>query len=736
MIRFFSALGTESLLEILLQSPDATAIYTGAELNIQLANDAMLKIWGKDRSVLGKRFQDGLPELQGQPFTELLKNVWETGEIYEARDMPATMEINDVVTTSYFDFIYTPIKDKDDKIYCILHTAADVTERVNAWNLVGEKEKREQKIRAELTVLNEELQIRNEELAVLNEEYTATNEQLDVSNRIINDLNERLKNENQDLLLNNKEFRDNITYLDNFNKSLEFRNKELKDLNDTITQLNIKFSDSETSFSNLIAQAPVAMMLVKGKDYTVTLINDSMLQLIGKDRSIIGKPLFEELPELVGQPAADLLVETFQTGQSQSDYSNPVILNRRGKLEKGYFNFNYTPFIENGKITGVIDIAMEVTPQVEAIQQRDETILEKTVLEETLRNSEQRLRGILETMAEGVGVTDIAGQLIYANPMAQKILGLTESKIKKRTYDDPHWQNFRLDGSLLPSEEHPMSIMLSTGKPVYDHEIAVQAPGKDRIYISINAAPIFDSDGTLTGGIGTFMDVTNRRISTQSKDDFINIASHELKTPVTALKASLQLLQRSHEKLPAESRGRLLGQSVKSLDKLSQLITDLLDTSRIEQGQVKLDKKPFTISELFDDCCSSLAQNAEQRIIFQGDTEQIVHADNQQIGQVMVNFITNAIKYAPESEEIIISAHKINDHEIKITVKDQGPGIPPEKLSFLFDRYYRTNYKGQKFTGLGLGLYISADIIKKHGGKIGVESTEGSGSEFWFTLPI
>ena len=908
MIRFFSALGTESLLEILLQSSDATAIYTGLDLNIQFVNDAMLTIWGKDKSVIGKRFEDGLPEMEGQPFTELLKNVWRTGEIYEAHNTPATLEINGEMIMSYFDFIYKPIFNKEGEIFCILHTAADVTERVKAWNIVKEKEVREQKINEELeainkeyratnealndsnnrlnkiynqlaftedrmqqlikttpvglallqgknmyvetanpemlsiwgqmetdvigmqflevfpllknqtfsnqlekvytsgvaisiqqmefsayignhteikyldidfhplfeanqkidavmatvvdvtdkvlamktvedneiklqeyneelTAMNEEIQTSNEELAALNEEYTATNEALDKSNQTIFYLNEQLRKENNDLLFDNKEFRDNITELDSSKKSLEYQNKELKELNDTIISLNTKLSDSEKSFSNLISQAPISMMLVKGEDFIVTKINESMLQLIGKDHSILGKRLFEELPELIGQPAAEILIETYRTGQPQSDFSNPVTLNRNGQLEQGYFNFKYTPFIENGVVTGVIDMAVEVTPQVEAIQKRDETISEKTLLEETLRNSEQRLQGILETMAEGVGVIDAQGQLVYANPMAQQILGLTESKIKDRTYDDPQWQNLRLDGTLLPSKEHPMSIMMETGKPVYDHEIAVQAPDRDRMYISINAAPIFDSKGDLTGGIGTFMDVTTRRMITQGKDDFISIASHELKTPVTALKATLQLLQRSHEKLPIEARGRLLEQSIKSLDKLSNLITDLLDTSRIEQGHMKLDKKPFTISELFDDCCYNLVQNIEQKIIIQGDITQVVEADNQQVGQVMINFITNAIKYAPKSAEITITAKKLSDHEIKISVKDQGPGIAKEKQTHLFERYYRTNYQGQKFTGLGLGLYISSDIIKRHGGTIGVDSDEGIGSEFWFTLP-
>lgn len=736
MNNFFSALGTEGLKEILNQSKIATALYTGSELTIQFVNDAMLTIWGKESSILGKQFEHAIPEMKGQPFTQILKDVWETGKIYEAIDTRATLEIDGKMVTSYFDFTYQPIFDKEGNVYCIYHTAADVTARVQAWDLVHEKEEYEQHINDELQVLNKEIKSTNDELVALNEEFDSTNKELDKANQKIISLNDQLLKENQSLLFHNKEHQGNIVNLDSSNKILEYRNKQLVELNSTIVQLNRKLSESEASFVNLNDQAPVATMLVKGDDFIVSKINASMLTLIGKDESIIGKALFHELPELRGQHAADLLIETYKTGRSNTDHSNPVLLNRHGNLEQGFFNFSYTPFVEDGKITGVIDMAMEVTPQVIAIERQNEIIKEKSELEKTLKHSEQRLQSILQTMAEGVGVIDLSGKLVYANPMAQRILGLSESTIKGRTFDDPAWTNHRLDGTLLPSEEHPMAIMLATGKPVFDHEIGVQPPDRERFYISINAAPLFDNEGKLSGGIGTFMDVTTRRLITQGKDDFISIASHELKTPVTSLKASLQLLQRSHNRLPAETRTKLLEQSTKSLDKLSHLITDLLDTSRIEMGHLRVDKKTLVISELFDDCCAGIVHDASQKIMIDGDTSLVIEADHQQIGQVMVNLITNAIKYAPESHKIIIRAEQTCETEIKISVTDDGPGIPQEKLQHLFDRYYRTNYKDQRFTGLGLGLYISAEIIKNHGGKIGVESELGKGSCFWFTLPL
>lgn len=722
MKNFHSSLNQNGLLEILKQSNDATAIYTSVDLVIEFVNDAMLNIWGKNSSVHGQRFEDAIPEMLGQPFTQLLKDVWINQKEFNAVDTPATLEINGKMVTSYFDFTYKPIFNEKGKIFCILHTASDVTERFSARELVHNKEIREKEISEELKIANRDFQITNnnlnksiKDLAVLNTDYININKKLEEANQKISFLNNELKKENTSLI---------------------FGNNELEELNKTIQQLNNKLTESEESFSHLIQQAPVATLLVKGENFKIQMINKSMLNLLGKDESIIGKKLFEVLPELQGQRAANMLVETFEKGISHHDFANPVFIHRHGNLEQGFFNFTYTPFIENGKVTGVIDMAMEVTPQVLAIKEKDETIKQKTILEDTLRENEQRLQGILETMAEGVCVIDAAGKLMYVNPMAQQILGLHEHSLKSRTYDNLKWNLTKLDGTPLTTEEHPMTLMLRSEQRIFDHEIGIQRPDGNKSYISVNAAPIFDENGVLSGGIGTFMDVTARRMAMQGKDDFISIASHELKTPVTSLKATLQLLQRSHKKLSDESRENLLNQSTKSLEKLSSLITDLLDATRLEHGHLKLEKKSFVIIELFDDCCANLITNENQKIIFEGDANQILEADHQQIGRVMTNFITNAIKYAPQSKTIIVNAKKLNNSEFKISVIDNGPGIPEEKLKFLFERYYRAEYEGQKFSGLGLGLFISADIIKNHAGRIGVDSTLGNGSKFWFTLPI
>jgi two-component system, OmpR family, phosphate regulon sensor histidine kinase PhoR len=358
-----------------------------------------------------------------------------------------------------------------------------------------------------------------------------------------------------------------------------------------------------------------------------------------------------------------------------------------------------------------------------------------TKIRAALRHSEEHLTQILETMAEGVGIIDTSGKLTYANPMAKKIFGQDQTEILTQTYNDPEWQNLNLDGSPLLYEEHPMAIMMASGKPVYDSEIIIQPPEGERFYISVNAAPLYDDKGTLIEGVGTFTDVTNRRKLSQLKDDFINIASHELRTPVTSLKAALQLLDQVKDNPSAGIMPKLIDQANRSLNKLSNLISDLLNVSRLKQGHLHLNKTIFTLSELIADCGEHIQILGNHTLKIEGALDLQVNADLDRIDQVITNFVNNAIKYARESKQIIIHIEKRKE-EVRVSVIDKGPGIKSEKLPYLFESYYRVDTDGFQFAGLGLGLYISSEIIKKHGGQIGVDSVVGKGSTFWFTLPL
>ena len=589
------------------------------------------------------------------------------------------------VKTCYWFTRNEPVLDGNGRVAYIVNLTAE-TEQIKQRKALKEAQDREQALYEELAATNAELISINEDMRVKNEELITANDEL-----------QRAQFLHQQALLLAQE--------------------------------------SESRFRSMVESAPVAIMVFTGKEMKVDLANAAMLNILRRENDIIGKPLLVAMPELCGQSATELLFNVLHTGQPAFGSETALKMRRNGMEEICYFNFTYHPLVENGQIIGVMDVAFEVTDQVKARHQLEDILSEKTALAETLRQSEQRLQSILDTMAEGVGIIDIKGQLVYANSMAQRLLGLTESEIKERTYNDAKWQNLRIDGTFLPDEEHPMSIMMRTGVAVYDREIAVQPTEGERFYISINAAPIRDDNGNLTGGIGTFMDVTNRRKLIMQKDDFIGVASHELKTPVTSLKASLQLLARLKEDSSPEQFRKLVAQATKSLDKLSGLIGELLNTNRITEGQLQLRKTTFNLADMIDNSCDHIRAAGTHKLILKGELDVDVYADETQVEQVLVNFVNNAVKYAPESKEVIISIES-SGKTVKVSVTDYGQGISPEKKQHLFERYYRADYSGVQFSGLGLGLYISSEIIKKHRGKVGVESELGKGSTFWFTLPL
>jgi len=254
-------------------------------------------------------------------------------------------------------------------------------------------------------------------------------------------------------------------------------------------------------------------------------------------------------------------------------------------------------------------------------------------------------------------------------------------------------------------------------------------------WIRIQAKVFYTSSGKPEKLVGTILDITDFKRLQQQKDDFISIASHELKTPVTSLKASLQLLQRLKDRGNLEMLPRLIDQAARSMEKISGLIEDLLNVSRLNAGTIQLKQSEFNIKDLLDECCHNAEESGTHEIVLEGDTSSVVFADQDRIEQVLTNFVTNAIKYAPDSPIITISVKK-DEKSLTISVTDQGAGIPQDKLPHLFDRYFRVDESGQQVSGLGLGLYISADIIERHGGTIGVESEIGNGSTFWFSLPL
>ena len=252
----------------------------------------------------------------------------------------------------------------------------------------------------------------------------------------------------------------------------------------------------------------------------------------------------------------------------------------------------------------------------------------------------------------------------------------------------------------------------------------------------MNVTSILFPDKGETSGYTIIEDITEKHALQLQKEEFISIASHELKTPITSLKAVLQLLNRmiNKDSVITEKVTSLAHEAQLYTGKLIHLVEDLLNTSKFERGQLTLNKRKFTLSEVIESCCDHVWLDRKHYVTHSGDLSIAVYADRRKIDQILVNFVNNAVKYAPQSEEIAIHVEKL-DNCVKISVKDRGEGIPPEELPHLFDRYYQVKKGEKQKSGLGLGLYIASEIIKSHGGEIGVESQINEGSTFWFTLP-
>ena len=211
------------------------------------------------------------------------------------------------------------------------------------------------------------------------------------------------------------------------------------------------------------------------------------------------------------------------------------------------------------------------------------------------------------------------------------------------------------------------------------------------------------------------------------------MVSHELKTPLTVVKANLQILALS---MKANPNIDLIDRSLKQVNKLSDLVTNLLDISKIQAGMMEINASMFDMNILLREIINNIQQTTSVHTIHFNENKEKLFAngDRTRIDQVIVNILINAIKYSPASGDIIVDAYK-NDGKITVSIKDNGIGIPQEDIENIFSRFYRVKGLTSTFSGSGIGLYIAAEIIRQHGGNIWAESKIGEGSVFYFTIP-
>lgn len=249
------------------------------------------------------------------------------------------------------------------------------------------------------------------------------------------------------------------------------------------------------------------------------------------------------------------------------------------------------------------------------------------------------------------------------------------------------------------------------------------------------AVPTFDENSEVSQWIGTFTDIDDFKQLQTQKDNFLGIASHELKTPLTSLKIYTQFIEKNLIRQNDLKNAKVAKKMDDQIDLLTGLISDLLDVTKIQNGKIQLNESEFDFDKLTEEMVTEQQMTSRHKIVLHPSAIGNVYSDRHRISQVMSNLISNAIKYSPDADQVIVST-ELKDNKVIFSVKDFGIGIPSDKQKKVFEQYYRVSgSKEHTFPGLGLGLYISSEIIKRSGGRIYVSSTEEKGSDFCFEIP-
>lgn len=346
----------------------------------------------------------------------------------------------------------------------------------------------------------------------------------------------------------------------------------------------------------------------------------------------------------------------------------------------------------------------------------------------------QEKLAILECTGMGIYGIDFNGVCTFINSAALTMLGFEEKEVIGMNMHKLIHHHYP-DGRVYEYSDCPLYEIYHSGSNAYTADDVVWKKDGMPLAIAVKANPI-RIGGKFAGTVISFTDITKRKEQEARKDDFISIASHELKTPITTIKAFTQLLSKYYSGENNRRASLYLSKMDTQIDKLTRLVQDLLDVTKIKEGKLVYDQENFSLENMIRETIDEVQMTTSSHtIVYDASEDTLVYGDRYRINQVMTNLITNAIKYSPASEKVIVTS-KPNGKMVNISIQDFGIGIPDEERKFVFERFYRVGGKAREsFPGLGVGLYISYEIVKRHGGTMGVESTHGNGSRFFFTLP-
>jgi PAS domain S-box-containing protein len=399
--------------------------------------------------------------------------------------------------------------------------------------------------------------------------------------------------------------------------------------------------------------------------------------------------------------------------------------------------------------SGATDYLIKSELNAEKLERCIRYSLDRTRYLKTIRESEKRLKTFFRSGPNAIIIINEDEEILEWNPQAEVIFGFSEAEAQGKNlsetiiplqYRDAHkkgmfhfletdigpFLNKTIEITALHKRGHEFYVNLSISN------VKIQG---DWLFIAF-LSDISERKKTEEALIHKEAELLQARLLEEKKNEFLSIASHELKTPLTTLKAYASMALAISKDKCQDTVGNYLLKIDQYCNKLTFLINELLDVSRIHAGKLILNHTEVNTDLFLPDVLNSMQQiTGMHRIILEQNHPAKVNMDPLRLEQVITNIISNAAKYSPGGEKIIVNSVK-NYDEITISFRDFGIGIPEEKLYKIFDRFYRVDEESNKFSGLGIGLFVSSEIVKQHGGKIWATANDGGGSTFYFTLPV
>lgn len=380
---------------------------------------------------------------------------------------------------------------------------------------------------------------------------------------------------------------------------------------------------------------------------------------------------------------------------------------------------------------------------VEAFAKYAATAIENDRLRMEAEEERGRIRAMIESSAAAVIVADAQdGRLLLCNLEASRIMGRTLEAGDGREVYEQSVVYRKADGSVYNAADLPLQLALKDGTVSRGVEVVFSLRDGSEIPTLVNAAPVYGEEGEITAAIAIFEDITALQEVERVKAEFLSMVSHDLKGPLAGIKSMASALLLEQGPRDMETMLEYLTSIDEETDRMTELVGNLVDMSRIEANAMPMDPEVCHLADIVDDSIRRFERSrlaGQQRISVDVPLElPEMYADYDQIGRVMTNLLSNASKYSPEGSEISIKAYldTENDGNIIAVVKDEGVGIPDDEIDKIFDKFYRViTQRGRGRPGSGLGLAICKSIIEAHDGRIWVDSKPGEGSAFFFSIP-